>query len=55
MRTLFAVCCALLIAAGSNAQGMKDPSTWTTRVVAGKGTYDLVFHVELQAGWHVWS
>src|SRR5690606_12655867 len=33
-----------------------DPSTWTYDVrKKGDNTYDLVFTVKLEAGWHIWS
>jgi thiol:disulfide interchange protein DsbD len=34
---------------------MKDPSTWSMNVVPAKDAYELVFHVDLDAGWHVYA
>jgi len=45
----------MLLTLGAGAQAMKDPSSWTMKVVPANGAYDLVFHVDLQPGWHVWS
>jgi thiol:disulfide interchange protein DsbD len=55
MKRLLLICCALMLTLGAGAQGMKDPSTWTMKVVPNGNAYDLVFHVELEPGWHIWS
>lgn len=55
MKRLLLICCGLLLALGVQAQGMKDPSAWTFKVMPAKDAYDLVLHVKLEPGWHVWS
>jgi len=55
MKNLLIVCTMLLFAVSAGAQGMKDPSDWTIKVVPNKDAYDIVFHVDLQAGWHVYA
>ncbi len=38
------------------AQGMEDPTTWTYEVKKKTATeYDVIFHVTLKEGWHIWS
>ena len=55
MRRLLLTCLGMIIAFVSGAQGVKDPSTWTTKVVPAKDGYDLVFHIALEPKWHVWA
>jgi thiol:disulfide interchange protein DsbD len=55
MKRLLLICCGLLLALGLRAQGPRDPSTWTLKALPGNGAYDLVFHVSLPAGWHIWT
>ncbi|RYD51009.1 MAG: protein-disulfide reductase [Sphingobacteriales bacterium] len=38
------------------SQIISDPTKWTFEVKdKGAGTYDVVFKLKLQAGWHIWS
>ena len=55
MKRLTIIIGAMLLAAGVHAQGMKDPSSWRVSLVAQKGGYDVVFHTDLNPGWHIWS
>ncbi len=55
MNRLLLVTFGLLLAIGGRAQGINDPSTWTTKVVPVKDGYDIVFHVELKPEWHIWA
>jgi thiol:disulfide interchange protein DsbD len=55
MKRLLMICCALLLAVGIRAQGFKDPSAWSLKAQPADNAYDLVFHVTLQPGWHVWA
>lgn len=55
MKKLFLAAVCLLCLTVARSQSMKDPATWTTSVEAEKGSYNLVFHVSLQPGWHIWS
>jgi hypothetical protein len=46
----------LLIAIPSFAQMIEDPTAWKYEVKKKSATeYQLVFHMELKAGWHIWS
>lgn len=39
-----------------SAQGISDPTTWTYEVKKKKtNEYELVFHVSLKPGWHIFS
>lgn len=45
----------LTIGVNTNAQ-IVDPTTWTYEVQkASAGEYELVFHLQLDEGWHIWS
>lgn len=47
---------ALLLTFATQAQIIKDPSTWSYEVKKkGDNKYDLIFKVKLQEHWHVWS
>lgn len=40
----------------TNAQIVKDPTTWTYEVKKiGEGKYNLIFHLSLKESWHIWS
>ena len=40
----------------SFGQGVTDPTTWSYQVKKkSAGEYELVFHVELKEGWHIFS
>ncbi len=46
----------LVCAGGTYAQIIGDPTTWTYEVKQkGVDKYDLVFHLSLKPGWHIWS
>ncbi|HRP89357.1 MAG TPA: thioredoxin family protein [Edaphocola sp.] len=46
----------LFLGLGSQAQIIKDPTSWTYEVKKKKdNVYDLVFKVKLNTGWHLWS
>jgi len=54
--TLFLAAAGLLTAAPSEAQMVKDPTSWTYELKKKSATeYDLVFHVNIGPGWHIWS
>jgi thiol:disulfide interchange protein len=46
----------LIISLGANAQIIEDPTTWTFEAKkTGDNKYDLVLHVKLKEGWHIFS
>ncbi len=46
----------LLVSAGSFAQRAADPAKWRTEIKKKSATeYQLVFHLSLDKGWHIWS
>ncbi|HTO16026.1 MAG TPA: cytochrome c biogenesis protein CcdA [Edaphocola sp.] len=46
----------LFLSFGSEAQIIKDPTTWTYEVKKTKdNVYDLIFKVKLTEGWHLWA
>ncbi|HRO43576.1 MAG TPA: protein-disulfide reductase DsbD family protein [Flavipsychrobacter sp.] len=52
---LLAAYCILPIAY-SHAQGISDPTSWSYHVKKkGTNEYELIFHVELKEGWHIFS
>jgi len=54
---LLAVCFSLFqFAATATAQGISDPTTWSYEVrKTAENEYDLIFHVDLKQGWHIFS
>lgn len=55
-RTFLALLSLLVLAPEARAQLVQDPTTWTYEVKKkGNNQYDLVFHLKLQHGWHIWS
>lgn len=45
-----------MAASKAQAQLVKDPTTWTYEVKKKAGNqYDLIFHLKLDQGWHIWS
>lgn len=45
-----------LLAFGSKAQITKDPTTWTFETKKkSEGKFDLIIHLKLEEGWHIWS
>lgn len=50
---IFILCCG---ATGSFAQMIVDPTTWTYEVKKKSASdYQLIFHLNLKTGWHIWS
>lgn len=46
----------LLLSFGAAAQITQDPTSWTFETKKkGDGKYDLIIHLKLEAGWHIWS
>jgi Disulphide bond corrector protein DsbC len=46
----------LLFGTSSFAQVVEDPTTWTYEVKKKSVTeYQLIFHLDIKAGWHIWS
>lgn len=46
----------ILFAAPSFAQLIEDPTTWNYEVKKKSATeYQLIFHVDIKNGWHIWS
>jgi DsbC/DsbD-like thiol-disulfide interchange protein len=44
------------IAMPSFAQMIQDPTSWTYEVKKkGANEYQLIFHLDLKKGWHIWS
>lgn len=50
---LFVLCCST---PAVQAQMVQDPTTWTYEVKSkGADRYELIFHLKLKPGWHIWS
>jgi Disulphide bond corrector protein DsbC len=46
----------VLMAVPSFGQMMEDPTTWKYEVKKKSATeYQLIFHLNVKAGWHIWS
>ena len=46
----------LCLSTPSFAQMIEDPTTWKYEVKKKSATeYQLIYHLELKAGWHIWS
>lgn len=46
----------LALAAGKTFAQIPDPTSWTYEVKKrGADKYDLIFHLTLKDGWHIWS
>lgn len=55
LKNLF-VTLSLSAAAGASFAQLEDPTTWTYELKKKSGNdYQLVFHCDLKAGWHIWS
>jgi thiol:disulfide interchange protein DsbD len=53
---LFFILLSLLLPWGSFAQMIQDPTKWSFEAKKKSGnTYQLIFHLNLKAGWHIWS
>lgn len=47
---------ALVVGSAVHAQMTADPTTWKYEVKKKSATeYELVFHLDLKKGWHIWS
>lgn len=47
---------ALVISTAVNAQMTADPTTWKYEAKKKSATeYQLIFHLDLKQGWHIWS
>ena len=55
MKKLVLLCCSLLLVLSASAKGSKDPSKWSISVTKNGDMYNVVFHVFLDANWHIWS
>jgi hypothetical protein len=46
----------LLLSMPSFAQNIEDPTQWKYEVKKKNATeYELIFHLDLKSGWHIWS
>ena len=55
-RRLLAATLILFCAFATEAQIIQDPTTWSYEVKKmGDKKYDLIFHLKLQEGWHIFS
>jgi thiol:disulfide interchange protein len=56
LKAILFVFFSLPIANGLIAQIVKDPTTWTIEAKKKSGDqYDIIFHLKLNDGWHIWS
>ncbi len=47
---------SVLFTAGKTYAQIPDPTTWTYSVKkTGANEYEIIFHLELKEGWHIWS
>lgn len=47
---------SLLLSFGATAQITQDPTSWTFETKKkADGKYDLIIHLKLETGWHIWS
>jgi thiol:disulfide interchange protein len=55
-KSFFLVACCLLLSFTGHTQFVKDPTVWTFEAKKKQGNnYDLIFHVNVKDGWHVYS
>ncbi len=55
-RILSLLLLTLFSAPSVRAQLVEDPTTWTYEIKKrGEGKYDLIWHLTLKPGWHIWS
>jgi hypothetical protein len=56
IRSFLFAAIATLFVAPSYAQMIEDPTTWKYEVKKKSATeYELVFHLDIKPGWHIWS
>lgn len=56
MKHLLLILCAALITFQSKAENTPDPSHWTiTATKIDKTTYRIVFNVDVDRPWHIWT
>lgn len=56
LRFLLALTLLAGISPRLQAQSIADPTSWTYKAVkTAEGDYNLVFHLSLKDGWHIWS
>lgn len=56
LKHTFLLVAAMFIAGGSFAQMTADPTAWKYELKKKSATeYQLIFHLELKTGWHIWS
>ena len=56
LRIIVVVFLSLFVLQNTFAQGIADPTTWSYEVKKkSAGEYDLIFHVELKDGFHIFS
>lgn len=56
LKCFFLFFAVVLVSRSSSGQMIQDPTTWKYEVKKKSATeYQLVFHLDLKAGWHIWS
>lgn len=57
LKAVFIFLLGLLITPAAQAQLISDPTTWTYEVkkMGTDNQYQLIFHLSLKNGWHIWS
>jgi thiol:disulfide interchange protein DsbD len=56
LRYLLLLLPVCVVAISSSAQMIEDPTTWKYEVKKKSATeYQLIFHLDLKEGWHIWS
>lgn len=56
MKVIFSTILLMCICGFSFGQMIKDPTHWTYEVKKlGNDQYELIYHLEIDAPWHIWS
>lgn len=56
IKKIFVLLLCSFFAVNASAQMQKDPTTWTFEAKKKSDKkYELIFHLELAEGWHIWS
>lgn len=56
MKVIFSTIILMCICGFSFGQMIKDPTHWTYEVKKlGNDQYQLIYHLEIEAPWHIWS